>query len=182
MRIHRNLLTLLFAGACFLPGSFAQMSSAPAPSASTQKTAPGVLPRERAASLMPQTVFFAGRVASTQARNASGIALPSGKFVVAALVDASGYSSGVQERYQAYLITEAAISVAGQKLPAGAYGCGFVGDKFLVMDVGDHTLFKADASHDEQMKRPVPLEFVADGAGQYRLYAGRNYVGISTAP
>ena len=36
------------------------------------------------------------------------------------------------------------------------------------------------ASHeDTDLKRPMPLQVVADAAGGYRLYAGRTYVSFS---
>lgn len=103
-------------------------------------------------------------------------------YVLAALVDTSGYSSAVQQKYQAYFITEAAIEINGHPLAPGIYGVGFVGGKFGVLDVGSHDLFSVDATHDAALKRPTPLQVIADeAAGKYRLYEGRDYVVISRA-
>jgi len=59
---------------------------------------------------------------------------------------------------------------------------GFVGGKFGVMDIGGHDMFSADATHDAELKRPTPLQFITGGsAGEFRLYQGRDYV-VITAP
>jgi hypothetical protein len=159
----------------------AQMNAAPA--AAPSALAPGVVPRDALARLVPPAVFFAGQVASTQTRNAGAVRLPDGHFIVATLVDTSGYSSSIQEKYQAYLIAEAALSIDGHTLPAGAYGCGFIAnDTFIVMDIGGGTLFTAHSTRDAEMRRPTPLQMLAAPAGDgYRLYAGRSYITLREA-
>jgi hypothetical protein len=82
----------------------------------------------------------------------------------------------VQQKYQAYFITEVPIRIEGHSLEAGIYGVGFIpGDKFVVLDVGAHDLFTVSSHKDEEMKRPMPLKVVAAAEG-FRLYEGRNYV------
>ena len=104
--------------------------------------------------------------------------------MLVSLVDNSGYSSQIQEKYQAYLITESPLNIDGHSLAPGAYGCGFVNDSFIVMDIGGHDLFTAHAIHDSDLHRPTPLQVMAvpNEPGKYRLYAGRNFVsfGLST--
>jgi hypothetical protein len=126
--------------------------------------------------LMPASVFYRGQTAPTQLRNSGGVKLSDGFYILAALVDTSGYSTGVQAKYQACLITEVPIKVGGESLPAGAYGVGFVGDKFVVTDVGGHDLLSVGAGEDAGLKLPRPLQIVADPAGGFRLYTGRKYV------
>ena len=147
-------------------------------------TSPGILKAADMANLMPATVFFRGQVASVQARNSGGVKLADGMLVLCALVDTSGYSTAVQQKYQAYFITEVALDINGQVLKAGAYGVGFVeGNKFLVMDLGAHDLFTTLGVHDADLKRPTPLQVLADTApNRYRLYINRNYVVFSPAP
>jgi len=41
------------------------------------------------------------------------------------MVDSSGYSTGLKEKYQAYLLNEVTLEIAGQTLKPGAYGFGF---------------------------------------------------------
>jgi hypothetical protein len=135
------------------------------------------------AKLFPEKVFFRGQVAPVQMRNTGGIHFADDMYVLTGLVDNSGYSSDIRQKYQAYFISEVALEVGGQKLPAGAYGVGFLKDnKFVVMDLGAHDLFQIDSVRDADMKRPVPLQVVASpSGGSYRLYAGRDYVEIKRA-
>jgi hypothetical protein len=138
-----------------------------------------VLNAAEATKLLPASVYFKGQSATTQLRNSGGVKFADGSFMLATLVDTSGYSSDVQQKYQAYFITEVQIKIEGHVLPAGIYGVGFVpGDRFVVLDVGAHDLFFVGSHKDAEMKRPMPLKVVADGGG-FRLYAGRNYVSFA---
>ena len=130
------------------------------------------------AKILPSSVFFRGQSATTQGRNSGGVRYGDGYFTFATLVDNSGYSTGIQEKYQAYFISEVPLEVSGQKLPPGAYGVGFIsGEKFVVMDLAANDLLQATSQRDAEMKRPVPLQVVPSAtAGTYRLYAGRDYV------
>jgi hypothetical protein len=154
-----------------------------ATNAAAVDTSATILKPPDVANLIPATVFFRGQVASVQARNAGGLKLPDGMFVLCALVDTSGYSTAVQQKYQAYFITEVTLDINGQVLKPGAYGVGFMeGSKFLVMDLGAHDLFTTDGKRDAELKRPMPLQVLADTApNHYRLYINRNYVLISAA-
>ena len=146
-------------------------------------SAPTVLKAADTTNLIPATVFFRGQVASVQARNSGGVKLPDGMLVLCALVDTSGYSTAVQQKYQGYFITEVALDINGQLLKPGAYGVGFVeGSKFLVMDLGAHDLFRVSGIHDTELKRPTPLQVLDDSTpNKYRLYINRNYVVFSPA-
>ena len=130
--------------------------------------------------LVPPSVFYRGQVATTQQRNSGGIKFADGFYVLASLVDTSGYSTGVAAKYQAYLITEVPIKIGGHTLAAGAYGVGFIaGDKFVVTDLGAHDVFTVASSNDTGLQRPTPLQIVADQSAGFRLYAGRKYVTLS---
>jgi hypothetical protein len=105
------------------------------------------------------------------------VKLADGFYVLATLVDTSGYSTALQSKYQAWFVTEVPIKLGGQSLPAGVYGVGFIADnKFVVTDVGAHDVLTVNAGDDAGLKRPMPLQVVADPAGGFRLYAGRKYV------
>ena len=168
MRSHKFRLSLLL---CLM---FALTAAAPALGAT-------VLTAQDAAKLMPETVFFRGQVAGVQGRNSGGIKLDDGMLMLCALVDTSGYSTAVQQKYQAYFISEMPLDINGQSLKPGAYGVGFIeGNKFLVMDVGAHDLFSVNSAHDAELKRPTPLQVLAGPkSNQFRLYINRNYVVIS---
>ena len=45
------------------------------------------------------------------------------------------------------------------------------------MDVGANDLLGVSFKRDEDLKRPVPLKIVEDGAG-YKLYAGKKWVSL----
>jgi hypothetical protein len=130
--------------------------------------------------LFPDKVFFRGKTAAAQLRNAAGVRFADGMFFLAALVDNSGYSTAIKEKYQAYILTEVAVDIGGIKLPAGSYGIGWLKDgKFVVMDLGAHEIFAVDSKHDDGMKHPVPLQLVAGtSAGTYLLYSGRDSVEV----
>jgi hypothetical protein len=103
--------------------------------------------------------------------------------MLAAVVDTSGYSSSIAQNYQAYLITEVPLEFGGHVLRPGSYGFGFVaGNKMVVMDIAANLLFEAPTAQDAALKRPNPLQILADPAsGHYRLYMGRTYVVFSQA-
>jgi hypothetical protein len=130
--------------------------------------------------LLPASVFYRAQSATTQLRNSGGVKFADGYFVLATMVDTSGYSSDVASKYQAYFITEVPIKIGGQSLPAGVYGVGFVADnKFIVTDVGAHDVLTVNSGEDAGLKRPTPLQVMADPAGGFRLYSGRRYVSFS---
>jgi len=130
------------------------------------------------AKIFPERVFFRGQSAPVQFRNSGGVHFADDLYVLAGLVDSSGYSTGIKEKYQAYLLNEVTLEIGGQTLKPGAYGIGFLnGGKFVVMDVGANDVLQIASQHDADMKRPVPMQVVAGAtAGTYRLYAGRDYV------
>jgi hypothetical protein len=158
----------------------------PAQAGTAAKTAAkpeAVLTAPEATKLLPTAVFYRGQSAPTQTRNSGGVRFADGYFVLVTLVDNSGYSTGVQEKYQAYFITEVPLDLNGQKLSPGAYGVGFIaGDEFAVTDIGAHDVFAVDCTNDAALHRPTPLQVKADATpGHYRLYAGRKYVSFSRA-
>ena len=175
--LHRAAwLTGLLAVAALFTFARAQVRSA-----TTTKTTE-VLDRSQASAILPATVFFRGQSASLQARNSAGLRTAEGKLVLVSLVDTSGYSSALQETYQAYLITEVALSIGSGKLAPGAYGFGFVADnKMVLMDLGGNELLRATTTHDQILRRPTPLQILPDGiaAHGYRLYMGRAFVTLA---
>jgi hypothetical protein len=177
----RFILFSSFAILCLHKACFAAGSHQSSPAASNE---PSVLSASEAAKFLPGTVFFRGQSAPIQARNSGGVQFNKNSLLLVTLVDTAGYSSSVQEKYQAYLITEAPIDVEGHQLPPGAYGCGFVtGNTFVVMDIGGHDLFTAHSANDTALHRPTPLQVLPapNGTG-YRLYVGRDYVGFAQSP
>lgn len=137
----------------------------------------GILAADEIKKIVPGAFFFRGQSATVQHRNTVGFKAGE-KFVLAGLVDTSGYSSAIREKYQGFLITEVKLHIEGSSLSPGQYGFGFKG-KFVVMDVGANDVLDVAAHRDEELKRAVPLKLVAENDG-YKLYAGKNWIGIKT--
>lgn len=131
--------------------------------------------------LFPETVFFRGQSAPVQMRNTGGVHFADDLFMLAGMVDNSGYSSGIRQKYQAYLLAEVPLQIGGQTVKPGAYGFGFLeGNKFVLLDLGANDLFQVASQRDAELKRPTPFQILATAEpGKYRLYMGREFVEFS---
>lgn len=149
----------------------------------TATTAPGVpFSAEKLASLLPPSVYFEGRSAPLQIRNAGGTTFAGGTIVWISLVDSSGYASGIQEKYQFYLVTEGPLRIGDAKIAPGAYGGGFVGDRFELMDLGGHTVAQGPVQTDAELRRPRPLQVLPESSTAVKLVLGRRFVRLQSAP
>lgn len=137
-----------------------------------------VLEPKEVESTFPPSVYYRGKTAPIQMRNAAAVRSGKGVFF-AGLVDTSGYSSSIQETYQMYLLLEQPTRLGSVTLPAGAYGAGFVGTQFVVMDLGGRKLAEGATQLDEHLTRPRPLQIVQPSATETRLYLGRRWVSVS---
>jgi hypothetical protein len=147
-------------------------------SALAQKASKHVLNAEELKKAVPTEYFFRGQKAPVQVRNSVGFQLADGKMTLAALVDASGYSTAIQQKYQGLLITESKLSIGGSELAPGEYGFGFTSDgKFVVMDVANNDALNTPSQIDSALQHAVPLKLAEDGEG-YKLYAGKKWVAI----
>jgi hypothetical protein len=146
-------------------------------SALAQKATQHLLSGDELTKVVPAEFFFSGQKAPTQLRNATGFQTAKGKVTFGALVDASGYSSGIQEKYQGMFITESKLNIGGSELAPGEYGFGFTKDKFVITNVASEDTLSVPYQTDAELKRAVPLKMVEDGAG-YKLYAGKKWVSV----
>jgi hypothetical protein len=165
------------------PATQAQMAAAPSATSQPSVKA-GALDRAQATAILPATVYYMGASAPVQGRNSAGIRFANGKLVLTTLVDASGYSSEIQQTYQGYLLNETQLKIGDKTLGPGAYGFGFIaGNRMVVMDIAGNEILHATTTRDEQLKRPDPLHIIPDASspGFYRLYLGRNYITLSAA-
>ena len=148
--------------------------------ATAQQASKHLLSSDELKKAVPAEYFFRGQKAPVQLRNAVGFQLADGEMTLAALVDASGYSTAIQQKYQGMLITESKLNIGGSELPPGQYGFGFTADgKFVVMDVANNDALSASSQTDSALQHAVPLKLVEDGAS-YKLYAGKKWVAIKT--
>ena len=139
--------------------------------------APGVVPPDQLKKIVPSSYFYRGQSASVQLRNSVGVRTQDQKYVLAGMVDTSGYASDIAQKYQGFLITEVKLDIEGSSLPPGEYGFGFTADKFLVTDVGANEVLSVSFKTDDNLKRAVPLKIVEDN-GTYKLYAGKKWVAL----
>jgi hypothetical protein len=156
-------------------GAFAVIMLA---SAVAQQASKHTLSGDELKKAVPAEYFFRGQKAPVQVRNSVGFQLANGKMTLAALVDASGYSTAIQQKYQGMLITESKLNIGGSELAPGEYGFGFTADgKFVVMDVANNDILSKASQTDSALVHAVPLKLVEDGEG-YKLYAGKKWVGL----
>ena len=149
-----------------------------ATSAAAQEKA-SILTGSELTRIVPTGFYFQGLSAPTQMRNAAAARFGTDRYVISGLVDTSGYSADVRAKYVGFLITDSAITLNGEALPAGAYGFGFgTAGKLTVMDLAGKDLLSVNVTNDKSLRRPRPLMMAADPGG-VRLYNGKDYVVIA---
>ena len=146
----------------------------------TAQDSPTVLAAQELTRIVPSGFYFQGLSASTQTRNSAAARFGTNRYVISGLVDTSGYSSDVREKYQGFFITDSPMSLGGTAVDVGAYGFGFTGDgKFNLMDLSGKDLITVSTTKDSGLRRPRPLVMTTVG-GRLRLYSGRDYVEITS--
>jgi hypothetical protein len=130
------------------------------------------------ARVVPPGFYFQGLTASTQMRNSAAARFGTNRFVIAGMVDTSGYAADVRAKYEGFLITDSAITINGSALAVGAYGFGFSNDgKLNILNLAGDEILSVSTTNDSTMKRPRPLMMTSSGKG-IRLYSGRNFAVI----
>jgi hypothetical protein len=129
--------------------------------------------------VVPPGFYFQGLTAQTQMRNSAAARFGANRYVIAGLVDTSGYSSEVRAKYEGFLITDSRITIGGSDLDVGAYGFGFSNNGNLnVLDLAGNEVISISTRNDKSLRRPRPLMMIKNG-DEIRLYSGRSYVVIS---
>ncbi|MGH9433713.1 MAG: hypothetical protein ACRD3T_19465 [Terriglobia bacterium] len=114
-------------------------------------------------------------------RNAVLIKTPAGSRVLFALLDTSGYSSQVQQKYIGMMIAEGKVEICGHPFNTGSYGFGLIkpvpagsgAAEFRFYDQAGMHLASCPAARDEKLKQPRPLQVLWSGEAAARLYVGR---------
>ena len=131
---------------------------------------------------VPTDFYLVGEHIPVEARNAAVLKNEKGARVVVALIDTSGYSSQIQEKYIGMLITETKLSVGG--IPAigvGSYGFGLqrpaaasnADAKFLRYNQAGEKLGECPAKRDDSIKQPKPLAVTTAKGAPAKLYLGK---------
>ncbi|MEP6743117.1 MAG: hypothetical protein ABJB61_11510 [bacterium] len=129
--------------------------------------------------VVPPGFYFQGLSAPTQMRNAAAARFGGQRYVIAGLVDTSGYAADVRAKYEGFVITDSPIRINGSDLGTGAYGFGFSNDgKMQILDLAGNQIFSVATTKDSALKRPRPL-MMTSAADGLRLYSGKDYVTIN---
>lgn len=125
--------------------------------------------------IVPSGFYFQGLSAPTQMRNSAAARFGTSRYVVAGMVDTSGYAADIRARYEGFLITDSVITINGSELGVGAYGFGFSDDgKLNVLDLAGKEILSIATTRDNQLKRPRPL-MMMKAQNEVRLYSGKDY-------
>jgi len=124
--------------------------------------------------------YLEGNSIPTQKRNTVILKAADGARMVFGLLDTSGYSAEIQQKYSGMMIVERKVVVGGAAVGTGAYGFGLQKPtpaegpgKLIVYDVSGAKVGETAAQYDAALAQPVPLQ-VVNG----RLYVGRHWVEI----
>jgi len=135
-------------------------------------------------SAIPNDFYLEGNRIPVEHRNAVLLKTPGGARLVLALIDTSGYSSQIKQKYTGMVITEGAVSVCSVALSVGSYGFGLEKPaatsnedaKFHLYNQAGETVGDCSAQKDSAVKQPKPLNVVVSKEGEARLYLGRYFL------
>ena len=145
----------------------------------TAQDRPVVLTGADLTRVVPPGFYFQGLTAPTQMRNAAAARFGANRYLIAGMVDTSGYAADVRARYEGFLITDSPITINRVELGVGAYGFGFSNDgKLNILDLSGKEILSVSTTKDSKIKRPRPLMMTISGNG-IRLYSGREYAIIA---
>jgi len=135
---------------------------------------------------VPTDFYLEGNHIPVEKRNAAVLKNAKGARLVLALLDTSGYSSQVQQKYTGMLITETKLSVCGNTLCVGSYGFGLdrpaatstADAPFRIYNQAGEKVGECPAKKDDSVKLPKPLAVNATGSGAAKLYLGKYAIEI----
>jgi hypothetical protein len=128
--------------------------------------------------------YLEGNAIPTQKRNTVILKGVDGKHMVFGLLDTSGYTAEIQQKYAGMIIVERKVTVGAASIGTGAYGLGLQKPtpaegpgKLVVYDVAGGKVAETATQYDAKLAQPVPLQVTTAG-GQTKLYLGRYSVEI----
>ena len=129
--------------------------------------------------VVPPGFYFQGLSAPTQMRNSAAARFGANRYVIAGLVDTSGYAADVRAKYEGFFITDSPLTINGSELGAGAYGFGFSDNgKMQILDLAGKQVLSVSTTNDSGLKRPRPL-MMTKAVDGIRFYNGKDFVTIS---
>lgn len=135
-------------------------------------------------SALPHDFYLEGNAIPTEKRNAVLLTSPKGSRVLIALIDTTGYSSQIQQKYEGMVITEGMITICEKKVAVGSYGFGLERPgaqssedaMFFLYDQAGKRLLECRSKKDANLNAPRPLRVVPGFRGTARLYLGRYWL------
>ncbi len=129
---------------------------------------------------IPNDFYLEGNRIPTQKRNSVLVKTPAGARVVIGLIDTTGYSSHIQQKYEGMIISEGNFTVCGQKIGVGSFGFGHTKPQatssddrmFYVYDQAGAKLAECSGKKDAALAQPRPLQVVKGDPA--KLYLGRH--------
>src|SRR3981081_3166955 len=116
--------------------------------------------------VVPPGFYFPGLRAPARMRTPAAARFGTKRFVVAGLVDTSGYAADVRAKYEGFFITDSPVAIHGSALRTGAHGSGCSNDgKMQILDLAGNQLLSIATTKDSQLKRPHPLMMTRAGDG-----------------
>jgi hypothetical protein len=166
-----NKFAIVLVSMFFILSVFAE-----APFAQETKRFEVITDKKELATIVPGSFYLAGLSGPTQRRNSSVAKLGEKRFIVAGLVDTSGYSTEISGVYEGFFITDSPVKFGNKKLKTGAYGFGFAKNGTVnIFDLSAKKILTVKTTKDTDLRRPRPLMMVSDVKG-VRFYKGRDYV------
>ena len=135
-------------------------------------------------SAIPNDFYLEGNRIPVEKRNAALLKTPAGARLVLALIDTTGYSSQIKQKYIGMVIAEGTVSVCNVPLSVGSYGFGLEKPaatsseeaKFILYNQAGEKVGDCGAKKDNAVKHPKPLNIVLSKEAGARLYLGRYFL------
>jgi hypothetical protein len=117
---------------------------------------------------IPTDFYLEGNRIPTQKRNSVLAKTPAGARVVLGLIDTSGYSSHIQQKYEGMIISEGSFTLCGQKIGVGSFGFGNTKPmatsnedmKLMIYDQAGNKVAECSGKKDSSLAQPSPLQIV----------------------
>jgi hypothetical protein len=130
---------------------------------------------------VPTDFYLVGEHIPVEARNAAVLKTEKGARVVVALIDTTGYTSQIRQKYIGMLISETKLSVCSISIGVGSYGFGLdrpaatsnADAKFMLYNQAGEKLGECAAKKDNTVKQPKPLSVVTTKGEPAKLYLGK---------
>jgi len=138
-------------------------------------------------SAIPNDFYLEGNRFPVEKRNAALLKTPAGARLILALVDTTGYSSQVKQKYIGMVITEGKVSMCNVPLSVGSYGFGLEKPaptstedaKFFLYNQAGQEVGECGAKKDSAVKQPKPLNIVLSKEAGARLYLNRYFLDLN---